>query len=232
MTTSQERRRDTLARSPLFEALESRELDQLVAISRLQTAREREFIFRKGEEPDRICALTRGRARVTTSSSRGREIQIRILEEGDVFGEIAVLDDRPRTTDVIASEVCELIVIERGRFRQFLVERPKVAIKLLAVMAQKLRDTTALLEDNVFLKTPERVAKTLVVLANTRGVDDDEGTRIAILLSQAEIGTMAGCSRESVNRQLSRWMDEGILTFDQGEVVIQDLDRLEDLAAP
>ena len=223
--------RELLRKSPLFRSLGNSDLDQLLEISRVQTLGEGEALFRKGDDPDRICAIVRGWARVVTSSPvSGREIVIRILEPGDVCGEIAVFDGKSRTADVVTGEECEFLVIERGRFREFLVRYPAVSLQLLEVMAEKLRGTTRQFEDSVFLGTTERLAKLLVGLAANHGIDDPAGRRICIQLSQEDIASMAGCVRESANRKMREWIKGGIMTFDRGCVVIHDVDTLDDIA--
>ncbi len=222
--------RDALRRSPLFGALDDSELDQLLSISRSQRFEDGAFLCRKGAEPDRICALVDGRARVISLSRDGREIVLRLLEAGDVCGEIAILDGRPRSADVRADGDVTAIVIERRRFQRFLLEHPSVALKLLGVMARKLRDTSTLLEESVFLGTAERVARLLVRLARSHGEERADGWRIALGLSQADLGSMAGCVRESANRRIRGWVKDGILSVEEGTITIHELDALEDIA--
>lgn len=228
--SERDRMRRVIEECPLFDALDARQVDGLLEISRLQRFGPGETIFRKGEIPDRFCVLASGSAAVNTAAASGRAMQIRMLEAGDVFGEIGVFDGAPRTADIRARDACEAVVVERSRLRGFLLGHPEVSLGLLRVMAEKLRGTTALLEDAVFLSTPERIAKVLVSLVASHGVEDDEGTRIGLLLSQGALGNMAGCTRESVNRELARWSKAGLLSFDEGEVVIFDFDRLAELA--
>lgn len=128
--------RDALKRrireeSTLFSTLNEREIDALLDIARVTQVGAKHRVFHKGNKADRFFALMRGRARVTTTSHDGRELVLRLLEPGDIFGEIAVLDGRDRTADVVTSEPCELLVIERNRFNAYLLERPEVDLKLM-----------------------------------------------------------------------------------------------------
>ena len=210
----------------LFGQLTVDELDTLVTYARVGTFRAREIIFLKGSPGAAMMVVLRGRVRIAATGADGREITLNIIEEGEVFGEIALLDGKERTADAVAATDCELMVIERRTFLPFVQSRPDIPMRLLAVMCGRLRRTTQQVEDLSFLGLPHRLAKLLVHLADTQGRRTNEGVRITVRLSQRELGNMVGTSRESINKQLNQWQKEGLIGMEDGAIVLRDADAL------
>ena len=124
------------------------------------------------------------------------------------------------------------MIIERRSFIPFLVSNPEVALRLLAVLCDRLRRTTEQVEDMLFRDLPSRLAKKLLSLAATSGERSERGLRVATRLSQRELGAMVGMSRESVNKQLRQWQVEGIITSEHGCILLADERTLQNLAEP
>ena len=120
----------------------------------------------------------------------GREIVLTVIGEGDIVGEIALLDGKERTADATAVSDCEMLVIERRSFLPFLEQHPLVATRLLVALCARLRRTTEQVEDLALLNLPERLAKKLLSLATTQSERTPEGIRIAARLTQGELGNM------------------------------------------
>jgi CRP/FNR family transcriptional regulator, cyclic AMP receptor protein len=223
-------KRELLARSILFHRLPPEDLDRLVAFAKTKRVAEKEVIFNKGEPGHQLSAIISGRVKLSTLSEQGKEMVFGILGRGEIFGEISLLDGEERTATVTALEPTELLVIERKDFLAFLERQPKVAIQLLGTLALRLRLTNELFEDTIFRNLPARLAKRLLILAENCGELMAEGTLIDLKLSQQEIGNMIGTSRESVNKQMKVWEEQGMIKFEKGYVTILQPERLEDLA--
>ncbi|MBV9523838.1 MAG: Crp/Fnr family transcriptional regulator, partial [Alphaproteobacteria bacterium] len=138
--------------------------------------------------------------RISAPAPDGREIVLNTIREGEIFGEIALLDGKERTADATAQGACELLVIDRRSFVPFLRKNPEVSLRLIAVLCERLRRTTEQVEDMLFRDLPSRLAKKLIELAAAGGERDAAGRRIATRLSQRLLGTMIGMSRESINK--------------------------------
>lgn len=220
-------KRRMLERVSIFSQLAPAELDALLQIAASKRLRARETLLRKGDEGSQVYALMRGRLKVTAAGEDGKETVLRILDPGEVLGEIALLDGRPRSATVTALEPSELLVIQRRDLIPFLEQHPKVAIKLLEVVVGLVRSVSAQLEDTVFLNLPARLAKKLLALAETYGSEQPAGIQIDLRLSQHELGEMVGASRESINKQLRTWNAEGILLSERGFITIRDVGALE-----
>jgi len=213
----------------LFAGLSDKDLDALIAVARSTRLNARERLFHKGDEGTQVYVVIRGKLKALTTSDEGDDVVFSILGEGEVFGEIALLGRPQRSATVTAITPCELLVIDRRDFLQFLRSHPEAAIELLTVVAERLKRVSELVEDTLFLNLPVRLAKKLVHLALSYGERVEDGVKIDLLLSQEEWGDLVGATRESINKQLRTWIEGGLITLEQGYVVIhrpRDLERL------
>lgn len=224
-------KRALVASIPVFSDLESDELDGLLDIAMSRSVGADEVLLRRGDEGNEVFAILEGRMKATYEGSDGRELVFSIMEPGEVIGEIALFDGEPRSLDIIALEASRLLVIDRGDFLRFLDGHPKVSIKLLAALARRVRSVTALVEDAFFMNVSSRLAKRLVTLARLYGEETEGGMRIGLKLSQRELGELVGASRETVNKQLRVWVDEGLLAWgEDSQITIVAPEGLEGLA--
>ena len=218
--------RRALGQASIFAELDSPEVDTLAAMAVRKKYRARDIVLRKGDPAMQIYVILRGRLKTITSGGEGRQAAFSIMGPGEVFGEVAVLDGEPRSATITALEPCELIILQRNDFFHFLERSPKAAIKLLQVLARRLRRLSERVEDTTFLEVPGRLAKQLVRLAERYGQKHGSNVRIELKLSQQELGDLVGATRESVNKQLRAWVTDGIVEQSTGKLVILDLDAL------
>ena len=220
-------KRKLLEQHPLFGRLEPDELERLVTYMRVARYPRRTVLFRKGDPGVNMMVVVRGRVKVCTHSEDGKELVLNLFSPGEVFGEIALLDGADRTADAVTLDPCELLVLERRDFLPFLRSHPDACMRLLAVLCQKLRQTSELLEEALFLEGPSRLAKRLVHLAEAFGRPVADGVRIDLQLSQQQLGNMVGMSRESMNKHLRQWREEDLIRIQEGYYVITNLDALQ-----
>ena len=150
-----------------------------------------------------------------------------------MFGEVALLDGGVRSATCTTIEPCELLVVERAQFMELLESSPNIAVKLLHVLAQRLRRLSQRSEDAAFLDVPSRLARSLLDLATRFGERQRapaSDISIALRLSQQELGDLVGATRESVNKHLSDWTRQGILKVRDGRMVISDIDSVRRIA--
>jgi CRP-like cAMP-binding protein len=226
---SRDEKRRLIGSVALFAGLSDKDLDELIAVARNTRLAARERLFHKGDEGTQVYVVIRGRLKALTTSDEGDDVVFSILGEGEVFGEIALLGRPQRTATVTAITPCDLLVIDRRDFLQFLRSHPEAAIELLSVLAERLKHVSELVEDTLFLNLPVRLAKKLVHLASSYGERLPDGVKIDLKLSQEEWGDLVGATRESINKQLGAWIEDGLITLEHGYVVIhrpRDLERL------
>jgi CRP-like cAMP-binding protein len=226
------RRRELFARVPMFCKLDPHELDALFAVSHSRNLAAGLELFHKGDRGMQVFVILRGRLKVVTTSNEGDDIVFGIMDPGEVFGELALLADTGgvRTATVVAMDDCELLVLDRREFVPFLRAHPDAAIKLLETLAERLRRISEFVEDTMFLNLPSRLAKKLTALAEAYGKPSAEGLWIDLEVSQEELGDFVGTTRESINKQMKQWRDEGIARMEQGRITILNPRRIQALA--
>jgi CRP/FNR family transcriptional regulator, cyclic AMP receptor protein len=207
-----------LGMNPLFSGLDAESINKIAAMCYTHHLAAGEMLFQKGDSGDALFGIRRGRIRIETGSAGGGRLTMNVLGAGDLFGEIAVLDGQPRTADAMASEPSELFVVRRNDFLKYLECEPRVAVKLIALLCQRIRWTSDRFEESILLPLQVRLARRLCVLAT------DFGSEVCI--SQEQLGIYVGAARESVNRQLQQWRRQGILELRRGRILLLNANRL------
>ena len=222
--------RQVLRRSPLFAQLDDNELDAVLAHAVVARHAAGDQIFAKGDPGNSMMAVLNGRVMISTPSLDGRQVVLTIFHDGDVFGEIGLLDGKERTADATAATDCELLVVPRRSVLSLLERRPDLCIGLLVVLCERIRRTNEQVEDLAFLDLEARIAKVLIRLAEENSDGKPHGKPVGIKISQRALGELVGGSRESVNKQLQDWKRMGIVALEKGVIVISDPAALADLS--
>ncbi len=222
---------ELLSKNPLLSRLEAEQMDELLSLAVTRRFSPRDVIFQKGDPGEEFYAILSGRVGINTISEEGKEIFLNILDPGEVFGEIALLDGKDRTAGAVAMQSSELLRIGRSEFLPFLERHPKLCIRLMAVLCERLRWTSDIIEDTIFLDIPRRLAKRLLTLVQRYGEPFEDVLRIRLKLSQEELGQMLGATRESVNKGIKSLQSTGAIRYDDGHIIIRDLALLEKLVS-
>jgi len=216
----------------LLKHLNDDELRELLRYARLRHAKAGEVLVQKGDPGDGLMAILDGRIKISSLSEDGKEVVLNILGPGELFGEIALIDGKDRSADASVMEAAELVVIDARDFMPFLQSRPELTTRLLVVLCGRFRWVSDLYEDAVFRHLPARLAKHLLRLAESFGSEVEDGTRIGLKLSQQDLGNLMGTTRESVNKQMRAWTEDGLIHVERGLITIRDRDNLELWADP
>ena len=217
-------RRRLLAASPLFAAFQPAELDRLASSLVERRYADRQTIFSRGDAGSCLMILCQGRVRVGVASADGREILLSVLERGQVLGELALLDGKPRSADATALGDCLLLSLDRRDLLPVLRRSPEAALRLFEIVCARLRAADEQLEGAVLMSVPARLARLL--LENAEG----GAGRVELGLSQGDLGRLIGASRQKVNLYLSRWLAEGVLARAGQSLCIRNRDGLQAIA--
>jgi CRP/FNR family cyclic AMP-dependent transcriptional regulator len=223
-------KRHLLARHLLFRGLDTRVLEEVLALSVTRKFADGDVLFLRGDAGTGLYGVLGGNVKITVSSATGKELMLGVMGPGEVFGEIALLDGGPRTANAVALGSTMVLVVPHRQFRAFLASRPELCLYFLGIMCERMRATNARLEDVAFLGMPARLAKVLLHFAGTHGADGAEGTTIRRRLSQQALGQLVGSSRESVNKQLQVWRKAGWIGIERGLITIHRAAQLEEAA--
>jgi CRP/FNR family transcriptional regulator, cyclic AMP receptor protein len=213
-------RREVLRQIPLFQAMRPAELEQVLDFAKEQRVRKGTVIYQKGDEGSSMAVVMTGRIRISAISLDGKEITLNVIQPGGIFGEIALMDGKPRSADATAQEETTLLVVERRSFLPFLRNNQDVVVRMIAVLCERLRSTSVALEELATLPLPARLARLLLKLSEEYGTLTADGLRIGIKLSQRDLSSLVATTRESVNKQLRAWRDEGVVGDDGGYLLI------------
>jgi len=219
-------KRAMLQNCDLFSNLSPKQIDRLAACAVGKSYSHGTSIFAKGDPGSSLFAIRQGKVRIVVPSVDGHDAEFNSLEKGDIFGEIALLDGRPRTADAVADTDCELFVIERRDFLPLVREESDIALKLIDILCAKLRRTTEQAESLMFLHLPGRLAKALL---RDSKVDERTGER-KVAVTQKNLANNIGVSRESTNRQLRIWEEQKWVRLERGAIVILSTKALERIA--
>ena len=226
-------KREALLASPFFRPMSVAELDEIVAFASERRYPKGTFIFHKNDEGSSMMAVLAGRVRIGNVSLDGKEVMLNVIGPGEIFGEIALLDGKPRSADAVALEDTTLMVVERRHFLPFLLRNEGMVQRLLTVLCDRLRRTSLALEEIALFDLPARLAHVLAKLAEDYGRpiprENGGGIRIDLKLSQRDLSTLVASSRESVNKQLRIWRASGAIDQRDGHLVVLKPQVLEAL---
>lgn len=217
----------SLAAIPFFGGLEPDALDRLAAGMRSRRFRRGEVIFHVGDPGDALFVIVSGEVKISLPSETGDEAILATLRPGDVFGELALLDGAPRSASASALTAAETVILPRERFRELIATETGVRDALLASIAGELRRLTTHVEELHFLDITGRLAARLARLAQEGGTPLPDGSlRLRTNLTQGDLAAMVGCTRQSVNKLLGQFTDDGLIRLERDAIVVTDLEGL------
>ena len=203
---------------PLFSGLDEVELEKLSKVSGRRRVERGAFVVRAGESTDSLYILLTGRAKVTNHDEEGREIILAWLGPGESFGEMGLIDGSPRSANVVAAEACELLVLSKDSFQRCMQDNFQVALKLMQVLVQRLREADRKIENLALLDVYGRVGKLLLEFSELR-----EGQRVVTRkLTKQDIAKMVGASREMVSRVMKDLENQGYFRTEGSTLIINE----------
>ena len=221
--------RRLLGECVLFRGLAADDRHSLVARARVKNYGAGDTIFLMGSVGDSMMAVLTGNIRISVPSPDGKEIVLTIVQPGEFFGEIALLDGKERTADAKAMTPCCLAILERRDVIAFLERYPALWLRVIEVLCDRLRRTDQHIAEVALLELPVRLAKALLRMATVKK-GAGSGSSPQVQLSQRELGNIVGATRESVNKCLREWQRSGVVRIEESLITIADKEALQELA--
>lgn len=221
--------RALLRANDLFRGLDETALDEIVALGYSRPMRQGDVLYLQGDPGDCLFVILAGEVRISANGPDGQELHLNTLSAGDVMGEIALMDGGTRTATATATRDGRLFRIDRVDFLGLAERMPEISWQLLQLLCKRVRWTSTLLADSVFLSPEARLAKRLLAIAAATGTPAEDGYEIR--LSQTELAGYLNLARQFVNRMLQSLQSDGIVRLGRGRMAIRDPDRLLKLAA-
>jgi CRP/FNR family transcriptional regulator, cyclic AMP receptor protein len=220
--------RAALESVPLFRDLDEEQLATLAAGLRTRRYRRGEVIFHQGDPGDALLIILSGRVKISSPSETGVEAILATLRPGEFFGSLALLDGSPRSASATAVEATETLILPRDRFRQLVNDEPAIRDHVFAELARELRRLTNHVEELHFLDIAGRLAARIARLAEEQGQPaGGGGIRLDGPITQGELAAMVGSTRQSVNKLLGYFIDDGLIRIERDAIIVVDLPRLQ-----
>lgn len=201
---------------PLFSELQKPEL-QILAKAQVSRQNPRNStVIHDGDISTAIYIINKGRVKVCKTNEAGKEVVLAVLNVGEHFGEISLIDDKPRSASIVCKEACEFSVIDKSSFERVLVANPQLAISVMKGLCSRLRAADRSIESLALMDVYGRIARTLLDMAE----EDNGKLVIAENLTHKEIAQMVGSSREMVSRILKDLSVGGYITFEPNKITI------------
>lgn len=217
MTTVSRSIEDVLTATALFAVAAPQTIDQLARASRRRTIERNDMLFVAGERATSIYIVDAGTFRVFNSSAQGTEPTLALIHEGEIIGELGVLDDLPRSASIAALRRSEIVEIPAASFRAAYGSDPAISRQMVVLLGARLRTVTDGLADLAYLDLGGRLAKYLVAESERR-----KDLTFRLPLTQAELGQLLGGARQSVNQVVRSFEQAGLIALDGRTVHILD----------
>ncbi|MFC2057176.1 Crp/Fnr family transcriptional regulator [Chloroflexota bacterium] len=208
-----------LKRSPIFSSLNDEELGELADLSIERSFMPNEFIFWDGDTPDWLYVVVEGKVKVLKHSSSGKEFIIAFFGPAEMFGEVAVFENKPYPASAQTIAETKVIGIRREEFLSFIANRPQLALRIINVLGERLRNAQIRLRDLAGERVEQRLASTLLMLSSKLG--------FTLPFTRQEIADMVGTTTETTIRVMSHLKDRGTISSTRGKVIILDEEKLK-----
>jgi CRP-like cAMP-binding protein len=212
---------------PAFSTLADEELARVADVTVPRSFQPGEVVFHEGDSSDTCYVVCSGHARAVREHGAGRTLTLANFGPGDIFGELAMFDDERRSATIQALEETELIAILGRDMRRLRRQHPDIAVKLLAALGRRLRESNDRLTRQSFQSVQSRVAGVLAQLVATARAEGAEEGDVLITATQADLAQLAGSSRESASRFLAVLERAGVITQGRGKLTVLDPGALE-----
>lgn len=224
-------RLEFLKRLPLFTHLPEAELATLAQDFTLRCFQQGEAIFFQGDPGQALYLIETGRVRIYVQDESGQETSVIFYAAGDIFGELAAIDGLPRSASAIAADETTVHVLSRERLRAHLLASPQLAYNFMQALVVRVRYSTLQVGSLTLQDVPSRMARKLLELAQGYGRVEINGVRIDMPLTQSDLASLIGATRESANKALGIFKRSGCIRIDQNHITIIDPDALREIGS-
>jgi CRP/FNR family transcriptional regulator len=219
-----------LAQQKILRSLERPALEGLLAYAQVKPLRARSRLFAAGDAGSAMYLVLSGWMKLTRPGPNGRDIVLELAGPGSLFGELAVLCGLPRAADAVALSTCRVLSIDGRAVIATLRAHPDVLLALIRLLGERLARTTAQMEDTLFQPAEPRLARALLRLAALDPRPSKAGLVIELGLSQSDLGELTGLARESINKLLASWRDQGWISLADRTLTLIDLPAMRGVA--
>lgn len=208
---------------PIFRTLGYPELMKVNSLIKKREYQKGNILFMQGDQSNHLYIVRYGRVKLYEASKCGRQQIVRILEQGEFFGELSLFRDERHSLNAEALEDTGLCLIPREDFKNLIKDNPEMSLRIMQAMSERLASAENFIVDLTLKNIEERIASWLIDMADKQGVPTEQGIRISVKLSRQELANLLGTTIETVSRKLTKLQSEGIIaTEGQKNIIIYD----------
>jgi len=211
----------------IFKNLDADSMEELNRITSMQNISKNQPIYFPKEPSNSIFFLKKGRVKLTRMSSDGKEMILGLVNKGEVFGEMAFLDEEERKDFATTLDECLICTINKDDFKQFVKSNPELNLRLTKLIGLKMRKYTERIEELVFKDAEQRVVSFLLSFANENGKQIGDEIFVKPFLKHQDIAELTACSRQTVNSVLTDLREKKIINFDRKKLIVHDKEELQ-----
>jgi len=213
---------EILKKSAIFSSLKDDELKSISELFEVLEFNNNETVFHEGDSSDKFYILAKGNVKIMKHSVMGKDIILELMSSGDVFGGVAVLDNKPYPASAQTMETSSVIRISRQKLFQIMEEYPILKLEIVKYFSDKLRDAHEMLKNIATERVERRIGSLLLKLSEKVGVDDDGYRKIDFPLTRQEISEMVGTTVETCIRTISKFQKQGMVKSSGGRIMIKE----------
>jgi len=222
--------KEFLKQSHLFKGLYDGDIGELEQVSRMDSCERKKSIYRPEDPSDSIYIIRSGRVKITRVTEDGKEIILGLLKNGDIFGEMAILENGPRGTFAEALDSTIYYQINVEDLYRIMRRKPTVIIRLARIIGRRRLEAENSMENLLHKGVRERLAGQLLKLSKDYGVKDSRGSMLRIKITHQDLANLIGSSRETVSLILGDLRREGVIDIEERKIIIKDEPALERIA--
>lgn len=222
---------ELLREVPLFSGLSSEDIEALAAIVARKSHGKGETLFHQGDPGEEFLILTEGSVKVELMNLDGKELTLTILTPYQFLGELALLDDVPRSATVVAMEKSEFLAINKRDFARVMERYPRMGIPMLRQLTKRVRVLTDDIASMAFMDSYSRVTRKILALADEMGDEQEDGSVfIDQSLTHQQLANLVGTTRETVTKILNEMKDNNLISIRRHRITIRDREELKSRA--
>jgi CRP/FNR family transcriptional regulator len=221
---------DFLKRTPVFAGLPAREVEALATVAREEPYRPRDYVFMEGDPARWFCLVRSGHVKILRHARAGRDVVLELLGPGEMFGGVAVIEQRPYPASAQATEPSVVVKIPQEAIVALTERQPSIIREIALMIGRRLRGAHDSVKSLAADPVEARLAAVLVRLAEREGTRATGGVALPFPLTRQSLADMTGTTVETTIRIVSRWLKERIVAEEGGRLVLRDLDTLRGLA--
>jgi len=210
----------------IFSGLFAQDIDSLFNLLTLGSTKRNEYVFQIGDPPDFVYWVKTGRAKIIKLTEDGREMIYGICNPGDIFGEMAFVENTPRDTTVVAEEDMAWFAIKRNHLFALAKSKPGIIYRFAQLIGERRREAEEMTEVLLYRGVRERLVSMLLRLSKEYGIQDARGKLLRIKITHQDLASMIGSSRETVSLTMGDLKREGVIEVNERKIIIKNEEQL------